>query len=64
MKKALLTFLVCIYFVLSIINFVLIKKFLDAMLYIPLTIIIAEWALVTTLVIICSILILKGDFDD
>lgn len=64
MKKAFLTFLVCIYFVLSIINFVLIKKFLDAMLYIPLTIIIAEWALVTTLVIICSILILKGDFDD
>ena len=64
MKKALLTFLVCIYFVLSIINFVLIKKFFDIMQYIPLTIIIAEWALVTTLVIICSILILKGDFDD
>lgn len=34
------------------------------MQYIPLTIMIAEWALVTILTIICIVLILKGDFDD
>lgn len=64
MKKALIFFLLCIYTVLSTINFILIKKLFDIMQYIPLTIIIAEWALITILVVICSILILKGDFDD
>lgn len=64
MKKALTFFLVCIYTVLSIINFLLIKRFYDIMQYIPLTIIIAEWTLVTILTIICIVLILKGDFDD
>lgn len=57
-------FLVCIYTVLSTINFILIKKLFDIMQYIPLTIIIAEWALITILVVICSVLILKGDSDD
>lgn len=64
MKKALTSFLVFIYSVLSIINFLLIKRFYDIMQYIPLTIMIAEWALVTILTIICIVLIQKGDFDD
>lgn len=64
MKKALTYFLVFIYSVLSIINFLLIKRFYDIMQYIPLTIMIAEWALVTILTIICIVLIQKGDFDD
>lgn len=64
MKKALTSFLVFIYSVLSIINFLLIKRFYDIMQHIPLTIMIAEWALVTILTIICIVLILKGDFDD
>lgn len=64
MKKALTSFLVFIYSVLSIINFLLIKRFYDIMQYVPLTIMIAEWALVTILTIICIVLIQKGDFDD
>lgn len=64
MKKALTSFLAFIYSVLSIINFLLIKRFYDIMQYIPLTIMIAEWALVTILTIICIVLIQKGDFDD
>ncbi len=64
MKKALTSFLVFIYSVLSIINFLLIKRFYDIMQYIPLTIMIAEWGLVTILTIICIVLIQKGNFDD
>lgn len=64
MKKALTFSLMCIYAALSVIDFILIKKFYDIMQYIPLTIIIAEWALVSILVVICNVLIQKGDFDD
>lgn len=64
MKKALTFSLMCIYASLSVIDFILIKKFYDIRQYISLTIIIAEWALVSILVVICNVLIQKGDFDD
>mgnify|MGYP004463470923 CR=1 FL=1 len=64
MKKALTFSLMCIYAALSVIDFILIKKFYDIRQYISLTIIIAEWALVSILVVICNVLIQKGDFDD
>lgn len=64
MKKALTFSLMCIYTALSVIDFILIKKFYDIKQYISLTIIIAEWALVSILVVICNVLIQKGDFDD
>lgn len=64
MKKVLTFSLMCIYTALSVIDFILIKKFYDIKQYISLTIIIAEWALVSILVVICNVLIQKGDFDD
>lgn len=64
MKKVLKFALMCVYTALSIIDFILIKKFYDINQHISLTIIIAEWALVSILVVICNVLIQKGDFDD